>query len=196
MFTQNIWFTVKLLGEFHGNMFGMKLVNADTFNDIKNKLPSHRYYHLNSLSWQIWNELALRRATNAVRTSNFAKQIVPDSFLKQLEKITHEVTKYQRRRIQPVEPYAIICHGDYLQNNIAFQYDNDGRAIKAMMFNFQTICYTSPMVDLRTFLANSIGHEMRTKYFWHIFAAYHDSLIRSLLTTAACGKNDIPTFLK
>lgn len=179
-------------------MYALKLADADTFNSIKSKLIVSRYGEHSSPSddWNLWLEIGVRRATNCVRASTMAQEIVPESFLKRLESVLYGVYEYQRKRIQPIEPIAIICHGDYLRNNIAFRYDDDGKAIEAMMFDFQTISYSSPMMDLCTFIANSTGWEVRNKHFWAIFAAYHESLIAKFLTTTKWDECQIPSFLK
>lgn len=48
------------------------------------------------------------------------------------------------------------------------------------MFDFQTMCYTSPMMDLVTFMANSTGVDVRGRHFEEIFRAYHTELINVL----------------
>ncbi|XP_055311024.1 uncharacterized protein LOC129573705 [Sitodiplosis mosellana] len=194
----HILIAVKELGRFHGNMYALKLTDADTFNSIKSQLVESRFGKGSCPSddWNLWLELSIRRATNSVRASKTEPEIVPESFLKRLEHVLYGTYDYQRNRIQPIEPIAIICHGDYLRNNIAFRYDDDGKAVEAMMFDFQTIRYSSPMVDLCTFIANSTGWEVRDKHFWDIFAAYHKSLIAHFLTTSKWDECDIPTYLK
>lgn len=48
------------------------------------------------------------------------------------------------------------------------------------MFDFQTMCYTSPMMDLVTFIANSTGTDVRRPHFEEIFIAYHEELLNVL----------------
>lgn len=179
-------------------MYALKLTDADTFNSIKSKLVASRFGENSSPSddWNLSLEIGIRRATNCVRASRTARKMVPESFLKRLESVLYGVYEYQRRRVQPIEPFAIMCHGDYLRNNIAFRYDDDGKAIEAMMFDFQTISYSSPMTDLCTFIANSTGWEVRDKHFWDIFATYHESLIAKFLTITKWDESEIPSFLK
>lgn len=50
-----------------------------------------------------------------------------------------------------------------------------------MMFDFQTLRYSSPMVDLATFLANSTGTDVRSTHFSFIFKAYHEEVIRAMM---------------
>lgn len=98
--------------------------------------------------------------------------------------------------MQPREPYAVICHGDYLRNNVAFRYDDRGQATAAMMFDFQTMRYASPMIDLATFMANSTGCDVRNKHFRGIFEAYHAALIAELLANVhGWNADDIPEYL-
>lgn len=194
MFTL-LYISVKLLGEFHGTMYALKLNDAETFQTMKNKLEIAKQNESDaiSLNWYLVLELSIRRATYNVRTSS--SNAVPESFLKRLEEVLYGTYKYRGKRIKPVEPYAIICHGDYLRNNISFRYDTDGKAIDAMMFDFQTMCYTSPMIDLCTFMANSTGYEVRNKYFEEIFATYHDSLVSTFVSQSKLNVKEIPEFL-
>lgn len=55
-----------------------------------------------------------------------------------------------------------------------------GRPIGVTMFDFQTMCYSSPMMDLCTFMANSTGADVRGPHFEEIFRAYHTELIKVL----------------
>lgn len=174
-------------------MFALKLTNADTFNTIKCKLKP--ITNLNPI-WVLWRELGIRRATASVRTSTAAKSIVPDSFLKRLEEMMCKSSEFRAKCLEPIEPIAIICHGDYLRNNIAFRYDDDGEAIEAMTFDFQETRYASPMIDLCTFMANSVGHEVRDKHFCEIFDKYHKSLVKSFVEATKWNECDIPDFLK
>lgn len=190
--------SVKELGRFHGDMYALKLTDIDTFNAIKDKLGATRYREGGRVTdeWFLWLELGIRRATNSVRASKEAQSIVPEAFLKRFEEIMYESYEYRWKRIRPIEPFAIICHGDYLRNNVAFRYDADGKAVDAMMFDFQTLLYGSPMIDLVTFTANSTGWEVRDKHFSEIFRAYHEYLIENFLIMSKWKREDIPDYLK
>lgn len=179
--------------------------------------------------------------------------------------------------VQPREPLATICHGDYLRNNIAFKYDENvsielnvgyrgccadflhanadaetkklsklqigvnwrysnpslcfqakasgidvfiplllanwtaiaacnrfcspnstfvkqppHAPIKAMMFDFQTLRYASPMIDLATFLANSTGTDVRSTHFSFIFKTYHEEVIKTMMFTMKKFRQEIP----
>lgn len=186
---------MKHLGEFHGTMYALKQTDTETFQTMKKKLEIAKQNESGTISpdWYLILELCIRRATYSVRTSSNA---VPESFLKRLEEVLFGAHKYRCKRMKPIEPFAIICHGDYLRNNIAFRYDADGKATSAIMYDFQTMCYTSPMIDLCTFMANSTGYEVRDKYFWDIFATYHESMTSTFISQCKWNANDIPEFLK
>ena len=62
----------------------------------------------------------------------------------------------------------------------------------ALMFDYQTLRYSSPMVDLTTFMANSTGVDVRSKHFKDIFAAYYNELIRNYCVKAGTSINELP----
>lgn len=187
---------MKQLGEFHGAMYALKLSDTKTFHTMTNQLAIAKQNESDAITpnWNLVLELSIRRATYSVRTSSVSNS-VPESFLKRLEEVLYGASKYRRKRLEPIEPYAVLCHGDYLRNNIAFRYDADGKAIEAMMFDFQTMCYTSPMIDLCTFMSNSTGYKVRDAHFSDIFATYHESLVAAFVTHSKWHANEIPEFL-
>lgn len=188
---------VKKLGNFHGNMYALKHTNTEQFENIKSELVEPRYNHNGAgEEWTLRLEYGIKRATKSVRESDEFRDLVPEEFLQRIEYVTANVYGYQKRCVQPVEPIAIICHGDYLRNNIAYRYDDNGKAVDAMMFDFQTIRYASPMVDLSTFMALSTGRLERDQHFWDIFRTYHEALIQQYLASTNLTECDIPECLK
>lgn len=178
-------------------MYALKHTDAQKFESIKSKLLEARYNHNESSDeWTLRLKHGILRATNAVRNSDEFRDLIPEEFLQRIEAVTANVYMYQKRCVQPVEPIAIICHGDYLRNNIAYRYDDDGNAVDAMMFDFQTLRHASPMVDLSTFMSLSTGRIERDQHFWDIFRAYHETLIQSYLASTNLKVFDIPEYMK
>lgn len=188
---------VELLGRFHGNMYALKLTDESNFNCMKDSLVEARFSIDGATTeWMHCLNFGAMRAIQAVEQSSQTNLLVPSEFLKRLSAIMRSVYFYQWNCVKPKEPYAVICHGDYLRNNIAFRYDGNGLVNDAMMFDFQTMRYASPMIDMSTFLANSTGCEVRNKHFKHIFKAYHDALTLELLANVpGWNTTDIPDYL-
>lgn len=61
-----------------------------------------------------------------------------------------------------------------------------------MMFDFQTLRYASPMIDLTTFMANSTGSEIRSSHFLFIFKTYHEEVIKTMMFKMGKFRPDIP----
>lgn len=189
--------SMKALGKFHGASFALKYTDRTRFDTLWKKIGisvlENRLHPLHEET--IKN--GVRRALKHFRESPDAAK-VPEVFLQKLEHVMCEddnLYEYMRSRANPVEPMAVICHGDFLRNNVAFAYDTNGLATKAMLFDFQTVLYTTPMLDVCLFMANSTSHDTRKKHFDQIFRTYHDAVIAYFLDRTALSADDLPDYM-
>jgi len=179
---------VKELGQFHGECYVLKETKPDVFNGIVSKMREARYADFHD-GWGIVLKAIVQRAVEAAK-KRFGNEL-PETFLAAVQSRLGEPGQFGMDSIKPVEPLAVITHGDYLRNNIAFRYENDDptqKPIEAMMFDMQTMRYCSPMLDLATLMANSVTHELRTPtHLSTILRTYHQALLGVL--TKGLGNN-------
>ncbi|KXJ70815.1 hypothetical protein RP20_CCG022387 [Aedes albopictus] len=183
------------LGRFHGECYALKEQQRDSFESMISKFKEARYGNdLGDMKWLAVMKTGPVRALKATRESIFSESI-PEEFLQKLGDLAADPWEYSKKCVKPVEPLAVICHGDYLRNNIAFQFADEqapGKPTQAMMFDFQTLRYASPMIDFATFIANSTGYDVRQKHFETIFKAYHDELVQTLCSIIKTNPDDLP----
>ncbi|XP_052898333.1 uncharacterized protein LOC128305080 [Anopheles moucheti] len=178
-----IMLAVKELGRFHGECYGMKEARRAQFDSIIAKFKESRFAaDITDLMWKTVLTVAPKRAIKSLQESRF-KALVPASYLEKLARLFEDSWAHAKRKVQPREPLAVICHGDYLRNNMAFRYGDakdPERPTHVMMFDFQTLRYASPMIDYTTFLANSTSYDEREHHFDTIFQTYHRELVRTV----------------
>ncbi|XP_055716490.1 uncharacterized protein LOC129810190 [Phlebotomus papatasi] len=195
---ENILASVKLLGRFHGYSYGIKETNPELFSKIRKQLKLTSF-NADTSGNDVWDRMmtkSIRRGTNSIRESDETRSEIPEVFLMDFEKYLENPMKVQRILNEPSEPLSVLCHGDYLSNNIAFKEttEADGTSsIIAMMFDFQTLRYSSPMVDLATFIANSTGVDVRKPHFDDIFRSYHTELVKALCEKWNKNEDELPS---
>ncbi|CAO1441277.1 unnamed protein product [Diamesa tonsa] len=190
----HILVAVRELGQFHGACYALKETNHGLFDII---IKAFRESRFSSDCDEIYNaclKVSPKRGTQAVRENVELKRQIPEEFLHKIDELSNDPWPYLKAKVEPREPLAIICHGDFLRNNVAFKYDeNEPHApTNAMMFDFQTLRYSSPMVDLAIFLANSTGADIRFTHFSFIFKTYHEEVIKTLMFKLNKFRQDIP----
>ncbi|EDV55778.1 uncharacterized protein LOC6548656 [Drosophila erecta] len=181
---------VNYLGRFHAFTYAMKHKSPEKFAQLASSLKESRYATDNiHADWKVSLRASINRAAKAVAT--YQPQI-DEQFVKKFGFLVSKYTQYGRQRVAPREPLATLCHGDYLRNNVAYRYDDKEEPQEIMMFDYQTLRISSPMVDLAVFLAVSIYAEVRDPHFEAIFSEYTLALHNSYRERT---KEEVPDFL-
>lgn len=187
--------SMRAIGNFHGASFAIKYNDPDQFDALRNELIDAGFKIQPTFPVLLRN--ATKRATNFFRKTATSADVVTEAFLKDFEKLfCEQVLSFLKAKSDATGPLAVICHGDFLRNNIAFQYDDHGLATDAILFDLQNVRYGSPMLDLCAFMAISTGYEVRQKHFDEIFRTYYDAVIDQFLSKTNLNACDVPDFMR
>ncbi|XP_044576982.1 uncharacterized protein LOC123260103 [Cotesia glomerata] len=191
VFDMPFWYVisaVRELGYFHGTYYAFKERELDKFMKIVNGIKEAWFIDGNFVSNVI--------KTVGSRPVEWLRKIdYDDNFCKKMEHhLSDAFSTIMLDAIKPVEPLATLCHGDFTRSNMLFRRacgingnDNDDdhdhgkeekeKRLEVMLIDFGMMRYTSPSIDLSTFLYLSVFSEDRKNRFDEIFRAYHDALL-------------------
>lgn len=185
--------TMTAIGNFHGASYAMKHNDPAQFDALRSQLVNTRAKKRGQL--QVTLRETSYRATSQIREHINYADMVTESFLSDFEKLFGEKAfSFLDAKWKAKKPLAVICHGDFLRNNIAYRYDERGLVTEAMMFDLQTMCYGSPMLDVCTFMAISTGYKVRQKHFDEIFQAYYNAVIDQYLKKT--NLKEVPDYMR
>lgn len=86
--------------------------------------------------------------------------------------LLNDPLKTLRRTMKPIEPLAVLCHGDFNRNNMMFLYDDDGRPVNVLVFDMATVRYASPVIDLSFFLYMNTDRLTRDAHWDELLDTY------------------------
>jgi hypothetical protein len=92
--------------------------------------------------------------------------------------------------MQPKEPLAVLCHGDFCRNNILFRYDS-GKPCDAVLCDLQNVKYACPTIDLSLFMYLNTSSELRNQHWDDLFGEYHATLTRTLARILCCSVEEL-----
>ncbi|XP_020801414.1 uncharacterized protein LOC110178577 [Drosophila serrata] len=77
-------------------------------------------------------------------------------------------------------PHAVICHGDFWNNNILYRHEPLGRPVEAKLIDFQMSRYAPPVLDIVHYLFACTEKQLRDEHFPAFMNAYYDTLDQRL----------------
>ncbi|XP_065214960.1 uncharacterized protein LOC135841743 [Planococcus citri] len=75
-----------------------------------------------------------------------------------------------------VERTAVLCHGDFLRNNLMFKYDEEDIPVHVKFIDLGNMRYCSPAIDLGLILYMNAEQTTRDEYWDALIDMYYDSL--------------------
>lgn len=160
------------IGRFHGKGYVMKELEREKFFDIVKQIQEVRYnIHTKKCKFEIFINNTAPQVVEYLRRQGY-EQV----FCDQLEALlSHAFDRIMLKIVQPTEPLATLCHGDFTLGNTLFKTGSDGKP-HGMLIDFALIKYATPVIDLSTYLCLNCSNEIRREKFPEIIRVYHDAL--------------------
>ncbi|KAL0107379.1 hypothetical protein PUN28_015733 [Cardiocondyla obscurior] len=177
---------IRELGRFHGKGYAMKELQPEKFFDMVSRIEEVRYEKKELNIYEDYCNTMPLRAVEYLRDQNYDAAFC-DKMIALLSKAFDNV---MLKVVQPSEPLATLCHGDFTLTNILYKREDDGQ-LRAMLIDFGLIRYSSPVIDLSTYLFLCCSNETRRGNFTEIMRTYHDALKEYLLDA---GVRDIEKY--
>lgn len=93
------------------------------------------------------------RGVNALADSEKGAKLEAAGRLDRIRSMLDGGSETMAALLRPVEPTAVLCHGDFCRNNLLYRYDPvTKQPVDAVMFDPAQARYASPAVDLTFFL--------------------------------------------
>ncbi|KAE8573648.1 uncharacterized protein [Halyomorpha halys] len=173
----HISLAIKKIAEFHSLSYTLKNENRKKFDQLVNKLKEVKYSESMLQEFNILRSISLKRGFEAAlkkKSSDHLKKCLP---------LFEHITKLIKLINEPEEPFAVICHGDFCNNNILFKYSETDEPVDCVIFDFQLSLYSSPAVDLMFFIYFNTTSDFREKYLAEILKLYWDTLRKNVPTS-------------
>ncbi|XP_011641164.1 uncharacterized protein LOC105429712 [Pogonomyrmex barbatus] len=167
---------VREIGRFHGKGYAMKELQPEKFFDIVSRLQEVRYFNTSMNMYKDICNIYAPRAVEYLRRQGY-----DTVFCDKMEAVlANAFDEVMMKMVEPLEPLSTLCHGDVTLDNILFGTKNDGQ-VRAMLIDFALLRYSTPVIDLSTYLHIGCPNELRKDKFLEIMRAYHDELKKYLL---------------
>lgn len=190
---------IKNIATYHSLSYAMRIRNDGKLEELASKLASFSFLSPSGEELGSYKRLltvGMERFFNLIE--NNPKYQYSESFVanaKRLkEKHFEKPMVLMESFLKKDDVFSIILHGDYVRNNVLFQYDEaegfeNPKAIK--MYDFQEIRYATPTIDIAFFMYMNIHSSVREKLWMPLLHLYHDTLIASLTDILKCKSSDI-----
>ncbi|XP_075227516.1 uncharacterized protein LOC142327975 [Lycorma delicatula] len=166
---------MKQLGKFHALSYMKKQYGLSELLPITEKIQDK--WTKESLSnFQLMFLLCAKRGIQPLIDRGESVEL-----LKSLLNEYNDILELYGNLVRPVEPEAVLCHGDFNRNNILFKYDEYHHPTGLKLIDLQLPRYSSPVIDLSFFLLMNTTHTLRKEHLNDLLDIYK----KSLLSTAS-----------
>ncbi|PSN54460.1 hypothetical protein C0J52_06680 [Blattella germanica] len=171
---------VEALGRFHAISYAMKELDPSSFFPIVQKFKPFDYGESDFF------KITLSRVVTYLERT---QGLDLDTLNKFKEHIKEPVKMFLRFH-EPQEPLAVLCHGDFCRNNVLFKY-KDRKPVDVKFFDYQTVKYASPAIDLTFLIFLNTTSDFRSKHLNSMLTAYHRNLLLSLVNILGRSEADL-----
>ncbi|KAE8573151.1 uncharacterized protein [Halyomorpha halys] len=163
---EHISVAIKKIAQFHSFSFIYKHKNMKRFQDIAKKLIEVKLPPASENEFRAFDAAAFERGIRPLIKKNISTNLLETCL--SLLKYPSIIQKLS----MPEEPFAVICHGDFCNNNVLYKFGENDKPEDCIFLDFQLSQYGSPAMDLFFFLYMHTTSELREKYWDEFLKLY------------------------
>uniref|UniRef100_A0A1B6KR03 CHK kinase-like domain-containing protein n=1 Tax=Graphocephala atropunctata TaxID=36148 RepID=A0A1B6KR03_9HEMI len=180
------------IARFHALSLAMKCRDPQTFQDQVAASVQETFF--TAQNEEYYREYYSTLTQNALAMVDCGLEDSEKStYLKKFEEFLDEKTffKTMMKQVEPIEPMAVLAHGDFWTNNIMFRYSDSGDIEEVCFVDFQCVRYCSPALDLVNFLYSCTSPALRASHLQALLSEYCSALSDSL-AAMGCAAGSLP----
>jgi len=177
---------LRQLAGYHAVFYGLKKLEISRFHGMVKNIRARNWSQIFPEDMNYFFKTTSYRGVKYLEGRQEMNQTTLDRVKNRLE----HATQYLVNLMEPTEPLAVLCHGDFCRNNILFRYDS-GKPCDAVLFDFQNVKYASPAIDLSLFMYMNTSSELRNHDWDDLFGEYHATLTRTLARILGCSVEEL-----
>lgn len=171
----HISLALKTIARFHSLSFILKHENLENFLKLIGKIKEHSFDTEIYSIYDLPVHAAIERGIKG-----FAKENGPDDVLQDLSRALKNPARIRGLLSLPEEPFDVICHGDFCNNNVMYKYNERGSPIDSILYDFQMSIYGNIAVELAFFLYMHTDSKSREKNWDSFLKIYWETLRESV----------------
>jgi hypothetical protein len=177
---------LRQLARYHALSYGMKKLETSRFHAMVKNIRSQNNGQSSPEDWDYFFKTTSYRGVKYLED----RQEMDQATLQRVKNRLEYAGQHVADLMEPKEPLAVLCHGDFCRNNILFRYDS-GKPCDTVFCDFQMIRYASPAIDLSFFMYLNTSSELRNQHWDDLFGEYHATLIRTLARILGCSVEEL-----
>lgn len=158
---------LETLAKFHATSVACCHETPELINAVA-KEEAYRSDGLSVIGTPNWLKLCVKRfadIVNEMDVQTSTKELI-NSKIDNVWDIAINMTKPNPNSLN------VLNHGDCWTNNILFKHNSDGDVISVKFVDFQFVRFTSPVLDLMTFIYTSADHDVRENRLQELYKIY------------------------
>lgn len=172
---------MRKLGQFHAFSYKAKTSIPELFYPLVNSIPETNFL----VNWELRNRIRFvgqRGVKHMQRDPKYEKYTQRiNTMLEKADDIYVDILTGDK-----TNPLSVLCHGDYLRNNVLFRYEND-MPVDLIIIDLATCRFTSPVLDLLGVLYMTCDQQTRNTLWNTLIDEYYTALKETFT------ENQVPT---
>lgn len=163
---------VSELGRFHALSFALRDQRPAELSELKLRKADFMLNMLEGMNGEnMWRSIYIM-ASETLEPSETElidkMRLLAETFVDRLR---------QCCKADAAEPFGVICHGDFWNNNMMYRYEEGSRIpAEICLIDWQLGQFCSPAMDLTHFLFTSTEKSLRDEHYTDMLSTYHECL--------------------